>query len=167
MSAVLLAVVAALGLLVAPAAAKPRFRIAWSIYVGWMPWDYAAASGILKKWADRNDVEIELVRMDYIPSACRRPRASRRRSLYWGTLLIDCPFRSLMPVAGNIVFGLELQEFSLWSRLAHPGRYRERRAAFREQARRYLERTGLGADADKYPYQLSGGCASGWRSRRR
>jgi NitT/TauT family transport system substrate-binding protein len=51
-----------------PVMAKPKFRIAWSIYVGWMPWDYAATSGILKKWADKNDVEIELVRMDYIPS---------------------------------------------------------------------------------------------------
>jgi NitT/TauT family transport system substrate-binding protein len=66
--AVLMAIVAALGLLAAPAAAKPKFRIAWSIYVGWMPWDYAGTSGVLKKWADRNDVEIELVRMDYIPS---------------------------------------------------------------------------------------------------
>jgi len=50
------------------AAAKPKFRIAWSIYVGWMPWDYAASSGILKKWADKNGIEIELVKMDYIPS---------------------------------------------------------------------------------------------------
>jgi len=64
----LLAALVVLGICSAPAAAKPKFRIAWSIYVGWMPWDYAATSGILKKWADRNDVEIELVRMDYIPS---------------------------------------------------------------------------------------------------
>jgi NitT/TauT family transport system substrate-binding protein len=33
-----------------------------------MPWDYAGTSGVLKKWADRQGVEIELVRMDYIPS---------------------------------------------------------------------------------------------------
>ena len=33
--------------------AKDQFRIAWSIYVGWMPWDYAAESGIVKKWADK------------------------------------------------------------------------------------------------------------------
>jgi NitT/TauT family transport system substrate-binding protein len=56
------------GLWPSPAAAKPKFRIAWSIYVGWMPWDYAAAAGILKRWADKNGIEIELVRMDYIPS---------------------------------------------------------------------------------------------------
>ncbi len=50
------------------AASKQKFKVAWSIYVGWMPWDYAGSSGILKKWADKYDVEIELVRMDYIAS---------------------------------------------------------------------------------------------------
>lgn len=48
--------------------AKTKFKVAWSIYAGWMPWDYAGHSGILKKWADAYDIEIELVRMDYIPS---------------------------------------------------------------------------------------------------
>ena len=38
----------------APAqAAKKDFKIAWSIYVGWMPWAYAADAGIVKKWADK------------------------------------------------------------------------------------------------------------------
>ncbi|MBD3182790.1 lipid kinase [Candidatus Poribacteria bacterium] len=49
--------------------AKPKkFKAAWSIYAGWQPWDYANQSGILKKWADKYNIEIELVRMDYIPS---------------------------------------------------------------------------------------------------
>ena len=48
--------------------AKKKFTVAWSIYVGWQPWDYANQSGILKKWADQYGIEIELVRMDYIPS---------------------------------------------------------------------------------------------------
>lgn len=48
--------------------AKDKFKVAWSIYVGWMPWPYAEQSGILKKWADQHNIEIELVRMDYIPS---------------------------------------------------------------------------------------------------
>jgi NitT/TauT family transport system substrate-binding protein len=48
--------------------AKPQFKVAWSIYAGWMPWDYAGSSGILKKWADKYGIEIELVRMDYVPS---------------------------------------------------------------------------------------------------
>lgn len=48
---------------------KPKVRIGWSIYVGWMPWDYADASGILKKWGDKYDVDIELLpKMDYIAS---------------------------------------------------------------------------------------------------
>ena len=33
----------------AQAAEKSSFNVAWSIYVGWMPWDYADRSGILKK----------------------------------------------------------------------------------------------------------------------
>ena len=48
--------------------AKEKFTVAWSIYVGWQPWDYANQSGILKKWAEKYGIEIELVRMDYIPS---------------------------------------------------------------------------------------------------
>ncbi len=63
----LLATVLAVGL-AGPAAAKEKFTVAWSIYVGWMPWEYAGDSGILKKWADKYDIEIELIRMDYIPS---------------------------------------------------------------------------------------------------
>jgi NitT/TauT family transport system substrate-binding protein len=46
------------------AAAKQEFRVAWSLYVGWLPWDYAAKSGILKKWADRHGIQIELVQVD-------------------------------------------------------------------------------------------------------
>lgn len=51
-----------------PVMAKEKYKVAWSIYVGWMPWDYAGHSGILKKWADKYDIEIELIRMDYIAS---------------------------------------------------------------------------------------------------
>jgi len=49
-------------------AEKKEFKVAWSIYAGWMPWDYAENSGILKKWADHYGIKIEMVRMDYIPS---------------------------------------------------------------------------------------------------
>lgn len=47
---------------------RPRFRVAWSIYAGWMPWDYAGSSSVLKKWADKYGVTIDLVRMDYVSS---------------------------------------------------------------------------------------------------
>ncbi len=45
-----------------------KFTVAWSIYAGWQPWDYAYQSGIIKSWADKYGIEIELVRMDYIAS---------------------------------------------------------------------------------------------------
>jgi NitT/TauT family transport system substrate-binding protein len=53
----------------AEAAPKTSFKIAWSIYVGWMPWPYAAEAGILKKWADKYGIQIELVEVnDYVES---------------------------------------------------------------------------------------------------
>ncbi|MGH7449933.1 MAG: putative urea ABC transporter substrate-binding protein [bacterium] len=47
---------------------KPKFTLMWSIYVGWMPWPYAAESGIIKKWADKYGIEIDVRQADYIPS---------------------------------------------------------------------------------------------------
>ncbi len=47
---------------------KPKFTLMWSIYVGWMPWPYAAESGIVKKWADKYGIEIDVRQADYIPS---------------------------------------------------------------------------------------------------
>lgn len=53
----------------AHAAPKKEFKVAWSIYVGWMPWDYMAKHGILKKWADKYGIKIDLVQVnDYIES---------------------------------------------------------------------------------------------------
>jgi NitT/TauT family transport system substrate-binding protein len=53
----------------ANAAAQDKFRVAWSIYVGWMPWDFGAESGIVKKWADKYGIEIEVVQInDYVES---------------------------------------------------------------------------------------------------
>jgi len=50
-------------------AEKTNFKVAWSIYVGWMPWDYAKQSGILKKWADKYGIKIELTQInDYVES---------------------------------------------------------------------------------------------------
>lgn len=57
--------------LVSPAQAEPKkdFRIAWSIYVGWMPWGYAADAGIVRKWADKYGIGIEVVQInDYVES---------------------------------------------------------------------------------------------------
>ena len=55
----------------APAAEAPKkvFNIGWSIYAGWMPWAYAEKSGILKKWADKYGITINLIQVnDYVES---------------------------------------------------------------------------------------------------
>lgn len=70
----MLAAAAAAALLFAasgPAAAAPKtsFKIAWSIYAGWMPWGYAADSGIMKKWADKYGITVEITQInDYVES---------------------------------------------------------------------------------------------------
>lgn len=64
-----LAVGAGLSAQPALAAKKESFRIAWSIYVGWMPWAYAAEKGIVDKWAQKYGLSIEVVQInDYIES---------------------------------------------------------------------------------------------------
>lgn len=42
------------------AQAKDNFKVATSIYVGWLPWYYAADNGILAKHAKENGITIEL-----------------------------------------------------------------------------------------------------------
>ena len=51
------------------AAERTSFNVAWSIYVGWMPWDYADRSGILQKWATKYGIKIKLTQVnDYVES---------------------------------------------------------------------------------------------------
>jgi NitT/TauT family transport system substrate-binding protein len=51
------------------AAEKTTFNVAWSIYVGWMPWDFADQTGILKKWATKYGIKIKLTQVnDYVES---------------------------------------------------------------------------------------------------
>jgi NitT/TauT family transport system substrate-binding protein len=53
----------------ASAEPKKEFNIAWTIYVGWMPWPYAADSGIVKKWADKYGITINVTQInDYVES---------------------------------------------------------------------------------------------------
>ncbi|MEM1316574.1 MAG: putative urea ABC transporter substrate-binding protein [Pseudomonadota bacterium] len=55
----------------APAAAqeKTEFRVAWSIYVGWMPWGWMEDSGVMDKWAEKYGIDVEIVQInDYIES---------------------------------------------------------------------------------------------------
>ena len=64
---------AVVALSLAPGAAlaqeKDSFRVAWSIYVGWMPWGYLEDSGIMDKWADKYEIDVEIVQInDYVES---------------------------------------------------------------------------------------------------
>ena len=57
------------GILTIGTAVAEAYRVAWSHYTGWEPWGYAADAGILKKWADKEGIEIELTLInDYIES---------------------------------------------------------------------------------------------------
>src|SRR6056297_344848 len=68
-----LAATTALGLALSPAVAtaqdRTEFRVAWSIYVGWMPWGYLEESGIMDRWAERYGIDVEIVQInDYVES---------------------------------------------------------------------------------------------------
>lgn len=69
-SAALVAFLAAMVMVATPVAtaATNHFKLVWSIYVGWMPWDYANVSGILAKHAKVNGITVEVQRMEYMPS---------------------------------------------------------------------------------------------------
>ncbi len=52
-----------------PAAAAPKkeFNVCWTIYAGWMPWGYASDTGIVKKWADKYGLTINVTQVgDYV-----------------------------------------------------------------------------------------------------
>jgi NitT/TauT family transport system substrate-binding protein len=52
-----------------PPPPKTEFNIGWSIYAGWVPWAYAQQAGIVKKWADKYGLKINIVQVnDYVES---------------------------------------------------------------------------------------------------
>ena len=66
---VLLAATIALAATPLAAEQKTEFKVAWSIYVGWMPWGYMEDSGIMDKWADKYGIDVEIVQInDYVES---------------------------------------------------------------------------------------------------
>jgi NitT/TauT family transport system substrate-binding protein len=69
----ILAATTALGLALSPAIAtaqeRTEFSVAWSIYVGWMPWGYLEESGIMDRWAERYGITVDIVQInDYVES---------------------------------------------------------------------------------------------------
>ncbi|MGQ7792038.1 putative urea ABC transporter substrate-binding protein [Faunimonas sp. B44] len=68
-AAAALALAAAFAVAPASAQEKTAFKLGWSIYVGWMPWGWAADNGIVQKWADKYGITIEVTQFnDYIES---------------------------------------------------------------------------------------------------
>jgi len=60
---------AALWGLPASAAQKSDFSICWTIYAGWMPWDYVQAKGIVARWAKKYGITIRVTQLnDYVES---------------------------------------------------------------------------------------------------
>jgi NitT/TauT family transport system substrate-binding protein len=49
-------------------AQKPVFTVGWSVYAGWTPYHYMNKSGLLRKWADKYGITIQVKRFDYAPS---------------------------------------------------------------------------------------------------
>ena len=49
-------------------AQKPTFTVGWSVYAGWTPYHYINKSGLLRKWADKYGITINVKRFDYAPS---------------------------------------------------------------------------------------------------
>ncbi|WP_217622045.1 putative urea ABC transporter substrate-binding protein [Cobetia marina] len=51
------------------AMAQDSFSVCWSVYAGWMPWEYADTQGIVDKWAKKYDINIDVVQVnDYVES---------------------------------------------------------------------------------------------------
>ncbi|NVL27243.1 hypothetical protein F2S73_11290 [Pseudomonas syringae pv. actinidiae] len=53
----------------ANAAQKDHFNVCWTIYAGWMPWEYAGSQGIVDKWAKKYGIKIDVTQLnDYVES---------------------------------------------------------------------------------------------------
>nr|WP_219062350.1 putative urea ABC transporter substrate-binding protein [Pseudomonas sp. UMAB-08] len=53
----------------AHAAPKEHFNVCWTIYAGWMPWEYAGTQGIVDKWAKKYGITIDVTQInDYVES---------------------------------------------------------------------------------------------------
>lgn len=48
----------------AEAETRTHFNVCWSSYVGWLPWGYAVERGLVKKWADKYGITIDVVQLD-------------------------------------------------------------------------------------------------------
>lgn len=69
LASLLAAGLGALLALPAHAEKKDHFSVCWTIYAGWMPWEYGQAEGIVDKWAKKYGINIDVVQLnDYVES---------------------------------------------------------------------------------------------------
>ncbi len=55
------------GLTAADAAAKKSFKLGYNVYIGFMPFAYMKQSGLMKKWADKYGIDVDLILVnDYV-----------------------------------------------------------------------------------------------------
>jgi len=93
----LAAVLCSMSSLTASAADQKSYQYLWSHYTGWEPWQYISDSGIMKKWADKYNVKIEVLLInDYVTSINR----------YTSGEAIGCAMTNMdmldMPAAGGV-----------------------------------------------------------------
>jgi NitT/TauT family transport system ATP-binding protein len=135
-----------------------------------------------KEFTVLNDIDLNVTAGEFItlvgPSGCGKSTLLRlimgSEQPNQGTVLFDgkpvlSPDRdrgivfqkySLFPhltVLQNLVFGLEVEAFTMVKRMSRPFKYRGKRKEFENKALEYLERVGLAEHRHKYPQQLSGG----------
>ena len=69
LSSLLASGLAAVLSLPAQAEQKDHFNVCWTIYAGWMPWEYAQAEGVVAKWAKKYAISINVTQLnDYVES---------------------------------------------------------------------------------------------------
>jgi NitT/TauT family transport system substrate-binding protein len=90
-------VIGILCMVLGPLHAADTYRIAWSHYTGWEPWQLAQDKGFLKKWGDKYGIKIELVLInDYMESI----------NLYTGGKFAGCVMTNMdaltIPAVGGV-----------------------------------------------------------------
>ncbi len=85
-----------------------KFSLAWSIYVGFMPWYYLDESGIMDKWADKYGIEVELVQINDYLEAINQYTAGR----FDGVTMTNMDMLTIPSAAGVDTTALITGDFS-------------------------------------------------------